>query len=194
MIGTTSSGSPGGLSEASWALLEASWGGELVLMVRLPSLGPSWGLRGDSFSLLQRLWVRLKALLGHLGALSGPPGSVVERFGSLSDGLGASERRKSENAKNFGKTKWKSTNLTSWGFRGRPLGAPSGPQGALLGHLRALLGFPESIHARLGTPAGGLGPSWGLFGTIFRFLWRLRARLEALLGHHGALSGPPETV
>ena len=131
------------------------------------------------------------AILGLSPGLWGPSWG---RFGSPLDGLGASERRRREVAKNIEKP---NENQRFW-----LLGAPLG---GLLGRLRGLRELSWGVFGPswqflrlsmrvLERSRGVWGPCWSLLGAIFKLLWRLWGRLEALLGHHGALSGPRGAV
>ena len=93
----------GGLSEASWGRL-GSLGAEIsIFQFAFPLLGPSSGLLGTILSSLGRLFDRLEAPLGRLGALFRPPGAVLEAFWELlgrSWSVGAPKKRE-------GKKHWK---------------------------------------------------------------------------------------
>ena len=177
-------GSPGGLSGRRARFLSSS---SLSWPPLGAFLGPASAFFSGSGVVLRPCW----AILGLSPGLRGPSWSV----------LGASwtvlERRNAEKARRPKTSKKTNDNQRFW-----LLGAPLG---GLLGRLRGLRELSWGVFGPswqflrlsmrvLERSQGVLGPSWGLFRAIFSFLWRLRGRLEALLGHHGALSGPRGAV
>ena len=151
------------------------------------SLGPSWGLLGTLSTFLGGCGAVLKHCWAVLELSSGLLGPSWSRCGSLWDGLGASERRKSDKTKNIEKTnenqrfgplqalpgRLSGLSWAPWGPLGGPGAFSEASRGLLLPLLgpywacsRAvwgcpgrLLGSPETFLARLGAVLGG---SWAV--------------------------------
>ena len=176
-------GSPGGLSGRRARFLSSS---SLSWPPLGAFLGPASAFFSGSGVVLRPCW----AILGLSPGLRGPSWG---RFGSPLDGLGASERRKSEKAKNLEKT---NENQRFWPLRalsGRLFGACRGvlaASWAVLGSSWTCSGDLGASRGELGASRGALGPSWSGPGQA----WGVWGAPEPPGGRHGGLRqrpGPP---
>ena len=180
----------GGLSEASWGRLEVSCGGDLDISVRIPLFGPLLGPSWNPFNFLGRLWGRLEALLGRLGALFRPPRAVLEPLWQplgRSWSVGTYIEKTNENQR-F---------LPLGAFLGSLFGPPQGflgvfwgPLGGLLEPPGGLLGRRSRFFSSYSLSRAPLGLSWGHVSPLGRLL----GRIEAVFGRRGALFRPPGVV